>query len=271
MIIKVEQTRSNFKNRFEITVNDELKYYAGTPWMNLSLPMDAENKRRSVITGTDDSVLLVTSYRVSENAAQKAMPMRWLFTGSQKSHIYSLYDGENDQVGKFYSEQNGMLDIKYIIEYGEHILKCYDIGRGKTRNVFIRSGDTQIAEIVKPLAVSDNLDKYEIYLLDEYSELETVIAFFAVYWDARQFAHNGEAVAGKKEVRTEYTYDKNSKLYDKNWIAEHFGIETAEASRSAMEQERTKVKKGIKIYAVCIITMIVLAWVAILAWYFFFS
>ncbi len=31
MIIKVEQIKSNLKNKFEIKVNNELKYLAGAP------------------------------------------------------------------------------------------------------------------------------------------------------------------------------------------------------------------------------------------------
>lgn len=267
MIIKVEQSKSNFKNRFAITVNGQPKYLAGAPWMELLLPMHAERKRRIVITGTDESVLFVTSYSIAANTAQSSVPMKWLFTGSQKSHIYDLYDGENNHVGKFYSEQNGILDKKFVIEYGEHVLKCYDIGLGKTHNIFIRSGDTQIAEIVKPLTITNNLDRYEIFLLDEYSELETVIAFFAVCWDARKYANRGEVVTSQKEIRVEYTYDKNNKLYDKNWIAAHFGAEDVEASRSTMEQERTQVKNEIKSFAKWFILIWVFVILGVCAYY----
>ena len=42
MIIKIEQTISNGKNKFEIKVNNELKYLAGTPWMDIELPLKAK-------------------------------------------------------------------------------------------------------------------------------------------------------------------------------------------------------------------------------------
>ena len=73
----------------------------------------------------------------------------------------------------------------------------------------------QIAEIVKPLSVKDNLDYYYIWLLDEYKELEEMVSFFVVYFDYQCHADNGDVVGYKRELRWSYTYDKNNKYYDK--------------------------------------------------------
>ena len=95
MIIKVEQTKSNLKNKFEIKVNNELKYLAGTPWMNITMPLNIDNIRHCIISKTDDSICYTTSYDIIENVSNTAVPMKWVFTGQQKSLIFNIFDSEN--------------------------------------------------------------------------------------------------------------------------------------------------------------------------------
>ena len=92
--------------------------------------------------------------------------MKWVFTGEQKSLIFNIFDNANNICGKFYKLKNGFLDTKYVIEYGNYTLKSYDISVGKTRNISIYKDDVQIAEILKPLSVFNNLDCYYLFLLE---------------------------------------------------------------------------------------------------------
>ena len=128
MIIKVQQTQSNFKNRFEIRVNDEVKYLAGAPWMKLKMPLRLERARKCVLTGTDDSVLFSTHYNLPLNVKETIIPMKWIITGEQKSRIYEIFDGDGEHCGVFYKLTKGLLDSEYVIEYGDYILK-YAIGK----------------------------------------------------------------------------------------------------------------------------------------------
>lgn len=264
MIIKIEQTKSNLKNNFEIKVNNELKYLAGTPWLNIKLPLNMENAIRSVITKTDESLCYATYYNIKENISNKIMPLKWLLKGEQKSLKYDIIDNRNNICGKFYKLINGIIDTKYVIEYENDILKCYDISVGKTRNIFIHKDGIQIAEIIKLLNVSENLDQYYIFLLDEYSYLETIISFFTIYFDNQNYSNKGEIVGHKTEVQVEYTYDKNSKLYDKNWLENHFNKQDIELINKEILEGRKKNMHKIKKQAKYIIIFNIIVWLIVL-------
>jgi len=264
MIIKVEQTKSNIKNKFEIKVNNELKYLAGTPWMYITMPLDIDNIRRCIITKTDESICYITSYNIIENISNSAIPMKWVFTGEQKSLIFNIFNSENNVSAKFYKLTNGFLDTKYIIEYSNYTLKCYDISIGKTRNISIYKDDFQIAEIVKPLSASNNLDNYYIFLLDEYSDLETILSFFTVFFDYQNYSNSGQAVAYKKEVKIRYTYDKNNKFYDENWILNHFNKEDVELINNLILKDGKDNVTSIKKQTKYIVSFIISAWLILL-------
>lgn len=260
MIIKVEQTKSNLKNKFEIKVNNELKYLAGTPWMNIDVPLNIDKIRQCVITKVDESICYVTSYNIMENISNTAIPMKWAFTGEQKSLIFNIFDAENNICGKFYKLTNGLFDTKYVIEYGNYTLKSYDISVGKTRNISIYKDDFQIAEILKPLSVSNNLDCYYLFLLNEYSDLATILSFFTVFFDYQNYSNDGQVVAYKKEVSISYTYDKNNKFYDKNWIANNFNKEEVNLINNQILENRENTTNSIKKQAKFIISFIALGW-----------
>lgn len=256
MIIKVEQTKSNLKNKFEIKVNNELKYLAGSPWMDMSVPLDIDKVRPCIITKTDETICYITSYNIIENIKNTVIPMKWVFTGEQKSIIYNIFDNENNICGKFYKLTNGFLNTKYVIEYGNYTLKSYDISVGKTRNILIYKDDLQIAEIIKPLSVSDNLDYYYIFLLDEYRNLETILSFFTIFFDYQIYSNSGQVVAHKEEVQIMHTYDKNNKFYDKNWISNHFSKEDVELINSQILQDRKNTTNSIKKQAKYIVAFV---------------
>ena len=260
MIIKVEQTKSNLKNKFDIKVNNELKYLAGTPWMNIDVPLNVDNISKCIITKTDESICCVSSYNIMENISNAAIPMKWVFTGEQKSLIFNIFDAQNNICGKFYKLTNGFLDTKYVIEYGNYTLKSYDISVGKTRNISIYKDDLQIAEILKPLSVSDNLDYYYLFLLDEYSDLEIILSFFTVFFDYQNYSNNGEVVSNKKEVSISYTYDKNNKFYDKNWIENNFNKKEVNLIYNQILEDRKNITNSIKKQAKFIVLFVTLIW-----------
>lgn len=258
MIIKVEQTHSNFKSKFEIKVNDELRYLAGTPWMEISTPLDIDKIRQCVLANLDNSICYITSYNAIENIAESAIPMKWVFTGEQKSFIFKITDEKNNICAKFYEVTNGFADRKYIIEYENEAFKVYDVSVGKTRNLLIFKDDVQIAEIVKPLSVSNNLDNYYVYLLDEYSKLEKIVSFFTIYFDYHNYSNSGQVVAHKKEVVVKYSYDKNTKFYDKNWLTNNFNKEDVGTINNQIMEDRKNTINYIKKYGK-IVALILLA------------
>ena len=274
MIIKIEQTKSNLKNKFEIKVNNELKYLAGTPWMDISAPLDIDNVRSCVLTDTDESICYATSYNIIENISNTAIPMKWAFTGEQKSSIFNVKDNKNNACAKFYKLTNGILDTKYVIEYENYTLKSYDISVGRTRNIPIYDEDKQIAEIIKPLSVSNNQDYYYMFLLDEYSNLEAILSFFVIFFDYQNYSNSSEAVANKNEVQIRYTFDKNNKYYDKNWIVNHFNKNDIDSINNQILEDRKNAMSGIKkqlkfILKFGITVLLLLMVVFIILWYFY--
>ena len=264
MIIKVEQIKSNLKNKFEIKVNNELKYLAGAPWMDINVPLNIDRVRSCIITKIDESICYKTCYDIAENISNTAIPMKWVVTGEQKSLIFKIFDKENNSCGEFYKLTNDFLNTKYVIEYGNYKLKSYDISIGKTRNILIYKDDFQIAEIVKPLSVSNNLDCYYIFLLDEFSYLETILSFFTVFFDYQNYNSSGQVVANKEEVKFQYTYDKNNKLYDKNWILNHFDEQEVNLINNQIQENRKNTTNKIKKQAKCIGSFIIFVWLIVL-------
>lgn len=262
MIIKIKQTESNLKNRFEIKVNNELKYLAGTPWMEMKVPFNMDRMRSCVITNTDNSICYATLYDVAENISNTVIPMKWAFTGEQKSLIYNILDNQNNICGKFYKLTNGFLDTKYVIEYGDILLKSYDVSVGKTRNLLIYNENRQIAEIVKPLSVSNNKDEYVLFLLEEYRNLDVILSFFTIVFDYQNYGNNGK-IGSQERVQIKYTYSKNNKFYDKNWITNHFRKEEVDSIYSQMLENRKNTTNSIKKQGKYILLTVGIIWLVL--------
>lgn len=273
MILQIKQTKGNFKNRFEIRENGHLKYAAGTPWMDIDLPFHGERVRRCVLTDAENRVLLLTQYDILENVAHTAIPMKWVFTGEQKSLLFDITDQEGRGQGRFYQLTEGLWDRKFVLEWGRRSLRCYDVSAGTTRNLLFFDGRRQIAQAVKPLHVEDNLDTYILFLLEEYRQWEAFLSFFTVFFDDRYYANRGEAVAEKKEISRRYSYDKNRKYYDKNWISKHFDDEGASDIFRQIEAKRKQMTSEMKKRAKRTLLMIAGIWgaaaVVVLGLYFF--
>lgn len=45
MLITIQQTKANFKNRFEIKINGQTTYLADAPWLSLQVPLQADRLR----------------------------------------------------------------------------------------------------------------------------------------------------------------------------------------------------------------------------------
>ncbi len=142
-------------------------------------------------------------------------------------------------------------------------MKSYDISIGKTRNISIYKEELQIAEIVKPLSASDNLDCYYIFLLDEYSDLETILSFFTVFFDYQNYSNSGQVVYHKEDVVIRYTYDRNNKFYDKNWVSNHFNKEDVDLINNKILENRKKTTNKINKQAKYIVSFIILCWLIV--------
>ena len=227
MLAKVTQTKSNGENLFEISNSSGVLFYAKAPWMNLNLPFNIDNMRNIFMTNRNGEVVYKSSYSVVENAIESALPFKYFWGQSTKISKYSILAGDEVR-GSFYNRQDGIWDTKLIIECNGRIIWGAEVSTGKFKTISLYVEDHQIGQITKPLIVTNNLDKYYIHLLDEAIDLLPILSFFVVYYDYLKFNNSGEFVKYKKEIKREYTYNKNNRFYNPNWLMENFLPEEAE-------------------------------------------
>ena len=231
MFIKIQQTQSKLKNTFEIYYGDVLKYFAGTPWMKLSMPFDLQNKRDNVMTDISGNIEF-TSHWIDkipfEIYAKRISNIAKVFTGGvQVGAITEIYDKERISSGRFYHTtlKLGIGDNKDNIEWGDERITGYSKDSGRSHHVSLYIGDIQIGQLVKPLSVINNLDVYYLFLLDEYNRFAKVLSFFAIYYDRQHYNRAGEIAIYKKEYHIAYSFDRNDKYYQPSWIRNNFDLE----------------------------------------------
>ena len=221
MILQINQTAASGRNEFEIKENGQLLFRAAAPFYKPVTPVGGDVFRKLTLTGLDNSLLLSTDYNAAENLAAAFLPMSWLVKDSKQVRRYSVTDGSGQVIGRFYYEQSGVADTKLVIEHGDRLFVCYRKEAGKKEVVSFYDGDTQIGQLTKPNCVVNNLDRYLAHLLDGVLD-QKIISLFVVYYDFLYHNHSGEIAKGRR-ANTTYTFDKNSKKYNKRFIAEHFG------------------------------------------------
>ena len=122
--------------------------------------------------------------------------------------------------------------------YGK-CLSGIQLDRGRNNYVSIYDDEKQIAQITKPLTVTDNLDVYFLHIKDEYASIIPVLSFFTVYYDYRKYNHSGELTKNTVQISNSYTYGKNNDKYNPNWIAKEFGQQAADE----LEQKLRKIRE----------------------------
>lgn len=112
MLIKIQQTKSNFENLFEISTNGKLLFRAKAPWMKIKAPFDAGNIRQLLFSDQAGDTLYTTKYHVIENAIEESIPFKYLYADEQRFGQFEII-GENGKEGAFYTSQKGIFDKKF--------------------------------------------------------------------------------------------------------------------------------------------------------------
>lgn len=237
MIIKVEQIK---QNNFEIKINNELKYFSS---MEKISGITNYRKGKGTITNIDGSMCytLLPSKDFS------------VFSGNIRRK-YCIFNSLNQNCGVFYKIVS---DLKHIIEYEDYKLSCYSIAIGKTQNISIYDGKNQIAEIIKSV---EALENYYIFLLDEYINLQEILLLFVSYWEYEEMYSNNTL----RVVGYSYTYDKNNKFYNKNWIENNFNKEDIFLINEQIQTKRIDTINNIKKQAKYIISFFIIGWLIVL-------
>lgn len=224
MILEIRQTTANGTNNFEITEQGRLIYKALTNFLKPNSPLGGDSLRKLLLMDADDNMILHTHYDVRENLVESSIPLGYLFRDSKKVRRYNILDSSNRLLGNFYYELTGIADSKMVIEYENKYISCFKRCVGNKEVITFYDGETQIGQLTKPNCVVNNHDFYFVHFSDSYRFMQNIISLFVIYFDYIFHNHSGEIAQGYSWNKT-YTYDRNSKKYNKNYIRDNFGIE----------------------------------------------
>ncbi len=262
MLIKIQQTKSNFENIFEVSSNGQVLFNAKAPWLKISAPFNMENVRKLVFSDVTGSTLYTTKYNIIDNALEESIPFKYLISKEQKFGQFEII-GKNGREGAFYTLQNGLFEKKFCIEHMGKVYWGYSIDKGKRNIVSLYDENIQIAQITKPLTVIENLDIYFLHIKEDFTSLIPVLSFFTIYYDYRKYNNAGEFTKNSVEISVSYSYDKNNSKYNPNWILEEFGQETFNELNTFLDnleaEGRVQAKKIGKLVALSFLIIIVIA------------
>ena len=102
MILQINQVTANGRNQFEILENGQLLFRGSAPFYNPGIPIGGDVFRKLTLMDAMNRPILYTDYNAVENLAASAVPMSWLFKGAKQVCRYSVLNGEDQIVGRFY-------------------------------------------------------------------------------------------------------------------------------------------------------------------------
>ena len=105
MLVTIQQVKANAENLFEVSWDGQLLFQAKAPWMNLSLPFNAENLRELTFSNPTGETIYTTRYKFIDNLVEESIPYKYLLTKEQRFGQYEIV-GKNDGEGSFYIMQN---------------------------------------------------------------------------------------------------------------------------------------------------------------------
>jgi len=210
-ILGVVQTKSILPAKFEVRSNNT-HVYAGQ-YSRISSAVAFAH----TLTGQNGSLIYKTKSQTFDQVAN-LMPLGW---ARNRSRIYTVTGRRSGEVAKFERIRDSFFSGYYLIQHKGLELRLYDIGKGINEYVLIFLNDKQIGQICKENIVYNNLDRYLLFLLEEYVDFAPLLSLFILYYDG--FHH---PTRPGKLFRREWTWSfhKYRKLYNPKWLQTHFKI-----------------------------------------------
>ncbi len=220
MKIIVKQIHCEGKNEFDIQYNNQLQYKAKLPYISIHEPLNLEKLRKMKIYDLNNNEVYTTNYKYIENFKEELIPLKYLVTGSQKFNQL-IFQSDANEI-KIYYESNGLMNNRYVIDINGKQYYAYSIEDGYIRHFPIYDQDIQVAEILKSNIVTDGLDEYHAYIKDGYECLSDGIMNLVLFLDRSEYS-SSYIVNKSTTLEKKYSYSKNTKFYDKNWVKTNFG------------------------------------------------
>ncbi|MBQ6323701.1 MAG: hypothetical protein IJI22_02590 [Bacilli bacterium] len=243
MKIEVYQIESEQKNEFEIKYDNNLKYKAKLPFVAINDPLNLEKIRNINIYNLNNEKVYTTDYDYIENVKEQIIPFKFLVTGSQKFN--QLVFKSDTNTFKIYYEENDIWKNRYVIEANDKRYYCYSVEDGYIRHLPIYDEEKQIGEILKSNVISDAKDEYCCYLKDEYKNLADGVVALLLYLDRNAYS-SSYLVNKSYTLEKKYSYNKNNKYYDKDWVKNNFDEEFYKKVDTEVEIVKEKLKHPIK-------------------------
>ena len=208
MIIKITQTASNIKQRYDVAADN--LYYLGQ--------LGSLNRRQPITLSRENTV---TKAIYSRSKWVNYIPLRYLFGFPNLTRGFALY--QNDlQYGKFiFSKQNYLGGVYVIALDSGEVLHCYSRSVGDFNCVSIYQGDKQIALVETYLTVRDRKYTHKLYLLDAHEKLAETLSLFVLYYANYTFVKRMHMSKGIYKEKA-WSYSKYNDKYDSTWRETYF-------------------------------------------------
>ncbi|QHW33052.1 hypothetical protein GZH47_21110 [Paenibacillus rhizovicinus] len=169
---------------------------------------------------------------------QNAIPLKWLWS-KQVKEACLVKDRNDNVIGALRHVQSEAMLSYYEVGFMTESLAIYEVSKKHNLHLLIFFEGRQIGQIEKSFVVRNNLDRYSLFLLDDFARFKDLLILFVGYFDNWNYANIGEIVVSKKQVKWEWSYSKANKKYDKKWLPNHFAI--SEAHKAAIDNEQMNI------------------------------
>ncbi|NBD28191.1 hypothetical protein [Paenibacillus glycinis] len=225
MIIHFNQTKTNLKKVIEVEEDGELIYQINMP---------ATAKFFSTTMTSKGDLVYRTSFQLGNNL-KNLIPFKWLWS-KQISEACLVCDRNGNIIGAMRNvQEEALLSYNEVILKDEHV-KIYEVTKKHNLHLLIFLEGNQIGQIEKSLRVRNNLDRYALFLLDDFLRFKDMLILFVGYFDNWNDSNIGEIEVGKREVVWEWSYSKANAKYDRKWLQHHFDL--SKGHIAAIENEQ---------------------------------
>lgn len=225
MIINLNQTSSNFSKVIEVEESESIT-------ANIQMPLIS--KYSSTTMNSKGEHLYSTHFQVV-NEIKNSIPFKWLWS-EQVTEACIVKDRTETIIGLIQNIRKEALLSYYEVKIRDENLKIYEVTKKHIVHLLIFYENRQIGQIEKSLKRKNNLDRYVLFLLDEYTRFKDILILFVGYFDNWNYSEIGEVVALKREVAWEWSYSKANSKYDKHWIQQNFNL--SEEHKAAINNEQ---------------------------------
>jgi len=258
MYVVIEQNKRNNFYSFQVKVNGELRYTSEKTDKKIKSITHTNIFSKIKLTDMEGNVPFKAGWKILDELINSKIPYKEFLPGGKDLCVFEVSDGDGNPIGGFASHSDGMFDHYKTIMYYDHVIHGFDVFHGREQSVsfFINDDTEQVAELVKPLAVKDNMDYYYLFLKDEYEEFMPILMYFTIYFDFVYYSHVGDFKFDVIEINNYYTKTRANDYYDPNWITDNFGPDAKNEMQAKMDglvkEAKTKIARILKLILISI-------------------